>query len=256
MSAEELLRTLGERVRSLRVERGWSQEDLAAVCGRHFTYIGRIERGEQNVTLEVLYDVAAALGVSVAELLPWEHPLLTKWKVGVKDVLEAINHGFRAQVDVRGKLAEWMLFKQLRSLKDQGQIEDVEWLDKDGEPDFILHVKNKKAVVQCKNVRSLSRGARDSSPIKVELQRTRNAKDGSRTRWYRFEEFDVLSVCLFNRTGQWDFYHIAVNKLTPRRDYPEYLQTLHDVPHTLTPPWRGTILEALEDRWVATGDEA
>jgi transcriptional regulator with XRE-family HTH domain len=60
---------LGRRVRALRTERGWTQEELAARAKKHPTYIGGIERGERNPTLTVLGDLARALGVSVAALL-------------------------------------------------------------------------------------------------------------------------------------------------------------------------------------------
>ena len=58
----------GARVRLLRNERGWSQEELADRAGLHRTYIGSIERGEQNISLENIDKLAATLGVSLAEL--------------------------------------------------------------------------------------------------------------------------------------------------------------------------------------------
>jgi transcriptional regulator with XRE-family HTH domain len=58
----------GARVRQLRSDRGWSQEQFADLCGLHRTYIGSIERGEQNISLVNIEKVAATLGVSLAEL--------------------------------------------------------------------------------------------------------------------------------------------------------------------------------------------
>lgn len=58
----------GKRIRELRLKKGWSQEYLADRAGRHWTYIGGIERGERNVTLAVMADLARALGVEVREL--------------------------------------------------------------------------------------------------------------------------------------------------------------------------------------------
>ena len=60
----------GVRVRQLRVRKGWTQEQLAERAGRHWTYIGGIERGERNVTLNVINDIARALGVEVRALFP------------------------------------------------------------------------------------------------------------------------------------------------------------------------------------------
>ena len=55
-------------MRELRIQRGWTQEDLATRAGKHWTYIGGIERGERNPTVLVLADVARALGVGVSDL--------------------------------------------------------------------------------------------------------------------------------------------------------------------------------------------
>lgn len=63
-----LRRRIGARLRALRIEAGFaSQEALAHRVGVHPTYIGRLERGESGVTLEVLSAVLAAMSVSLAE---------------------------------------------------------------------------------------------------------------------------------------------------------------------------------------------
>ena len=56
-------------LRRLRLQRKWSQEHCAEKCGLHRTYIGAVERGERNITLATLDNIAAALGVSPVELL-------------------------------------------------------------------------------------------------------------------------------------------------------------------------------------------
>ena len=61
-------RVFGERIRSLRQNRGLSQERLAEVAGIHRTYLSSLERGERNVSLDNIYAIAAALGISPAEL--------------------------------------------------------------------------------------------------------------------------------------------------------------------------------------------
>lgn len=60
---------LADNLRAFRVERGWSQEEFADRCGLHRTYIGAIERGERNVTLNTLNNIASALEISSAELI-------------------------------------------------------------------------------------------------------------------------------------------------------------------------------------------
>ena len=60
---------VGENIRRLRTQVGWSQEELAEVAGLHRTYIGAIERGERNVSLENIVGIAHALQVKPSELL-------------------------------------------------------------------------------------------------------------------------------------------------------------------------------------------
>ncbi|MDO9475393.1 MAG: helix-turn-helix transcriptional regulator [Pseudohongiella sp.] len=65
----ELALLLGKRIRSLRKAAGISQERLALACGLDRSYLGRIERGEINISVVILYKIADALGCSASELL-------------------------------------------------------------------------------------------------------------------------------------------------------------------------------------------
>jgi transcriptional regulator with XRE-family HTH domain len=66
---QDLNRVLAGNLRNLRTSIGVSQEELAHRCGLHRTYIGAIERGERNVTLNTVTRVAEGLGVNPLELL-------------------------------------------------------------------------------------------------------------------------------------------------------------------------------------------
>lgn len=63
-----IARELGERLRAYRTQRGWSQEELAERADLHTTYIGQLERGEKNATIESISKVAAALNISLSKL--------------------------------------------------------------------------------------------------------------------------------------------------------------------------------------------
>ena len=60
---------LGERVRRLREQRGWSQEGFAHEGGLGRSFTGAIERGEKDVRLSTLMRLAKTLGVSLSQLL-------------------------------------------------------------------------------------------------------------------------------------------------------------------------------------------
>ena len=59
---------LGKRVRTLRKQRGWSQEEFADRAEFHRTYIGSVERGEQNVSIDNIERLAKTLGISIEGL--------------------------------------------------------------------------------------------------------------------------------------------------------------------------------------------
>ena len=60
---------VGTRIRELRLARGISQEALADEAGIHRTYMGSVERGERNISLENIVKIARALRVAPSELL-------------------------------------------------------------------------------------------------------------------------------------------------------------------------------------------
>lgn len=64
------LAEVGARLRSLREERGQTQANVAQAVGVHRTYLGRLESGQKNITLGVLYGLADHFGVAAASLLP------------------------------------------------------------------------------------------------------------------------------------------------------------------------------------------
>ena len=63
-----ITKVLGQRIRNYRTAKGLSQEKLAELAGCHHTYIGQVERGEKNATIESIERIASALSVSLSTL--------------------------------------------------------------------------------------------------------------------------------------------------------------------------------------------
>lgn len=58
----------GDRVRELRKLHGWTQEEFALHVGLDRSYVGGVERGERNISLENICLIAKGLGVPAAQL--------------------------------------------------------------------------------------------------------------------------------------------------------------------------------------------
>jgi XRE family transcriptional regulator, regulator of sulfur utilization len=62
-------RAFGDAIRALRDNRDLTQEALADLCGLTTNYVGDAERGERNISLRALWQLADGLGVPASELL-------------------------------------------------------------------------------------------------------------------------------------------------------------------------------------------
>ena len=60
---------LGRVIREARLAKGISQENLALLAEVDRSYVGRVERGDNNVAVLTLAKLAKALGISVAKLM-------------------------------------------------------------------------------------------------------------------------------------------------------------------------------------------
>jgi transcriptional regulator with XRE-family HTH domain len=65
----EIMKRVGAGIRSLREQKKLTQEKIAEAAHINPTYYGRIERGEANVSIELLTAIAETMNVQVASLL-------------------------------------------------------------------------------------------------------------------------------------------------------------------------------------------
>jgi transcriptional regulator with XRE-family HTH domain len=68
---ENTLRKIGSNIRTIRMKKEKTQEEIAADAGIQSSYYSRIERGEANPSLEIIYTIVKALRVESSEVLPF-----------------------------------------------------------------------------------------------------------------------------------------------------------------------------------------
>ncbi|MGK0270003.1 MAG: transcriptional regulator with XRE-family HTH domain [Cocleimonas sp.] len=70
LKMKDLAAQFGSKLRSKRKQLGISQDKMALLAEIDRSYAGRIERGEVNITLEKVYQLAEVLDCDVREILP------------------------------------------------------------------------------------------------------------------------------------------------------------------------------------------
>ncbi|MFD2046609.1 helix-turn-helix domain-containing protein [Ornithinibacillus salinisoli] len=78
---------VGDRVRELRKKKGWSQEELSYEAGVHYTFVGKVERGESNLILESVVKMTKALNVSLEEFFSTIDPSIGKEKSVLNQII-------------------------------------------------------------------------------------------------------------------------------------------------------------------------
>ena len=68
IAMSDIAKIIGQRIRNYRTSQGLSQEKLAELSGCHPSYIGQVERGEKNATIESVEKIAIALNVPLSTL--------------------------------------------------------------------------------------------------------------------------------------------------------------------------------------------
>lgn len=67
--ASEPRELLARNLRLIRAQKGISQEKLADLAGLHRTYVGSVERGERNISIDNIEKLAKALDVMISSLI-------------------------------------------------------------------------------------------------------------------------------------------------------------------------------------------
>ncbi|MHA6531717.1 helix-turn-helix domain-containing protein [Paenibacillus sp. BAC0078] len=108
-SKSELVKRIGERIRKLRKEMKLSQEQLAERSGLHTNYVGQVERGEKNLTLETLEKVVEGLDISLEELFRYIGPMEKQDTLGqiVELLVERPSEDQKMALSILKSVMEW-----------------------------------------------------------------------------------------------------------------------------------------------------
>ena len=158
-----------------------------------------------------------------------------------RDILDALENGFRAGADLKGKLAELFMSRHLDDLVRAGVIVRYQWRDLDAVPDFLITLNDGTTrTMEVKNVRSGQRR------LRVETQKTRASRSDPMSRYYRVDQFDIVAPCLFNATGRWTYLFARSSDLRRLPTDPSFLATMQDVSAA---PGTGLALEGVPAIW-------
>ena len=83
---------LGRKIRALRKEKGWSQQELGNQADINYKFLGEIERGQQNPTVNIMIKISKALNIDLPELFRFEHEILNRKEIEaqIKQILKTI----------------------------------------------------------------------------------------------------------------------------------------------------------------------
>jgi hypothetical protein len=168
-----------------------------------------------------------------------KHPLEEKYGLSSAEMLDAINLRFRLRVALEGAVAEYHMAKHIDRLLGS-TVKRYEHHDRDAYPDFSIWIPGRETplLAECKNVRESTKPGgeayRSGGKIiayKVETQKTRAAKADPSSRYYAFEQYHILGVCLGKKTGDWSkFLFVRTIDLKRHAEHSLKLAVMQRVP--------------------------
>jgi len=167
------------------------------------------------------------------------HPVERMLNASARDILDALENGFRARADLKGKLAELFMSRHLDALQRDDVIDHYQWFDKDGVPDFTVWFTD-RTLVHLEVNKNVCSG---TGPLRAETQKTRASRGDPMSRYYRVDHFEIIAACLFNATGRWDYVFARSEDLLRLPDNPDYLATMQPIDPSVAHPWYRTLAE-------------
>lgn len=108
--AGALRKLMGQRIRQLRKARGWTQQELAEKADLDYKYVGAVERGERNITLDNIEKIAAGFEAEVHQLFLFSAPAS---EVSEERITEAKIRDLLKQSNAGQKKLMWRVLREL-----------------------------------------------------------------------------------------------------------------------------------------------
>ncbi|AVQ12289.1 DNA-binding helix-turn-helix protein [Leptospira santarosai] len=106
------------QLKELRIQKGFSQENLAKIVGLHKNHIGRYERGDSQPTADKIRKLADALGVSGDVLLGNTTQDQAKIQIGDRDLLNLFSEVEKLSTEDKEKVSDFLdAFLMKRKMK-------------------------------------------------------------------------------------------------------------------------------------------
>ncbi|MFH1096481.1 MAG: helix-turn-helix transcriptional regulator [Candidatus Desantisbacteria bacterium] len=101
---------IGNRIRELRKAQGLTQENLGEKAELHNTYIGGIERGERNLSLDSIEKIATGLNIEIKELFTFSPTTIpSQHETIISEIIELIKKGDTKTIEIISKALKEVL---------------------------------------------------------------------------------------------------------------------------------------------------
>lgn len=115
---ERLRIKIGNRIRELRKGQGLTQEELGERADLHNTYIGAIERGERNLSLDSIEKITNGLNIEIKELFTFPPTTLpSQYEIIISEIIELIKKGDNKTIEIISKALKEVLEGQKKPQK-------------------------------------------------------------------------------------------------------------------------------------------
>jgi transcriptional regulator with XRE-family HTH domain len=234
MQQKDILKNFGNRLRTLRLLKGYSQEQLSAFADIDRTYISDVERGLRNIALENIQALADALHVPTYQFFITDENLLHKWDISLAELEDLITQNPSLRGFIIGYLAEAKLRAILANDKRILSLKKFDDHDRKNKHDLVVNYKHidisfEIKSLQTNTVKSANPKIYPNAQLEARLQcdasdkRTITLSNGETvsTTCLRFGDFDILAVNMFAFHHKWNFA-FALNQHLPHSDYKKY----------------------------------